>query len=196
MREFRDDQGRPWQLALTTAAAMRVRDNVKMMKDGEEKPFDIVDFSAIGDTMDVLRGQYITIAETLYFILLQQIEKKGITKDEFFDGLRGDAIDAATKVLEEELVDFFPERLRKVVRLLAAKAQEATEAGTAKMEQQLEKMSVTDLLAQSGTPSGSVPEYWESTPANGHSENSLKHAMHASRRTGGTRRTSSAKSTT
>lgn len=175
---------------------MRVRDNVKMMKDGEEKPFDIVDFSAIGDTMDVLRGQYITIAETLYFILLPQIEKKGISKDEFCDGLRGDAMDAATKVLEEELVDFFPERLRKVVRLLAAKATEATEAGTAKMEQQLENMSVTDLLEQSGTPSGSVPESWGSIPANGHSENSLKHAMHASRRNGGTRRTSSAKSTT
>ena len=196
MREFRDDQGRPWQLALTTAAAMRVRDNVKRVVDGEEKPFDIVDFSAIGDTMDVLRGQYITIAETLYFILLPQIEKKGMSKDDFCDGLRGDAIEAATLALEEELVDFFPERLRKVVRLLAAKAKEATQAGTEQMERQLEKMSVSDLLAQSGMPSGSVPASSASTPVNGHSDSSPKPATPASRRTGGTRPTSSAKCTT
>jgi len=69
MREFRDDQGRPWQVALTIAAAMRVRDNVTVDAEGQKVPFDIVDVASIATTMQVLRGQYTTIAETLNAIL-------------------------------------------------------------------------------------------------------------------------------
>jgi hypothetical protein len=162
MREFRDDQGRPWQVALTIAAAMRVKDNVTVDVDGQKVPFDIVDVSSIATTMQVLRGQYTTIAETLYAILCRQVEDKKLTKDDFFDGLRGDALDSAAKVLEQELIDFFPPRLRKTVSLLAAKMDEAT----------LELMERAEAsLAASGEQSGKPQESSASTPESGHSDN-------------------------
>jgi len=196
VREFRDDQGRPWQVALTTAAAMRVRDNVKRQVDGEDKPFDLVDFNAIGDTLDVLRGGYVTIAETLYWVLINQINQKGISKDDFFDGLRGDCMDEAARVLEEELVDFFPSRLRGVVQAVAAKGHEATDVQLRTMTDKINQLDPQKLLEQSGMPSGSVPASSASTPENGHSGSSSKPETPALSPTGGTRRTSSAKSTT
>jgi hypothetical protein len=179
MREFRDDQGRPWQVALTVAAAMRVRDNVKIIVDGEKQPFDMVDVAAIGSTMQVLRGQYTVIAETLYAILCKQVEDKKLTKDDFFDGLRGDAIDAGAKVLEAELIDFFPQRLRKMVSLIAAKIDEATAELMAKAEASIAAATMKDIIAGSGQPSGTVQEFSESTQENGHSSNSSQPAMAA-----------------
>jgi hypothetical protein len=173
MREFRDDQGRPWQVALTIAAAMRVRDNVTIDVEGQKVPFDIVDVSGISTTMQVLRGQYTTIAETLYAILCRQVEEKKLTKEEFFDGLRGDALDSAAKVLEQELIDFFPPRLRKMIGLLAAKMDEAT------AELSMQAATTSEILSGSGLQSGRQRESSESSPASGLSDNLLQPATAA-----------------
>ena len=96
MREFRDDQGRPWQVALTVASALRIRDNVTIdvvdEATGERKamPFDMVDAANISQTFQVLRSQYAKIGEILYALLTKQVETKGLSREDFLDGLRGD----------------------------------------------------------------------------------------------------------
>ena len=196
MREFRDDQGRPWQLALTVAAALRVKDNVKIEVEGKEQPFDIVDVSSIAQTMQVMRGQYTTLAEALYFILLPQTESKAVSKDSFLDGMRGDALDEAAKCLEQELVDFFPKRLRGLVALIAAKMDTTSDEAIQQFQAQLEKATTEDLLAQSGVQFGSVPESSASTPGIGPFANSSPPETPASKPIGGTRRKSFAKPST
>ena len=99
MREFRDDQGRPWQVALTVASALRVKDMVTIDvpdDDGIRRsiPFDLVDSGSIPQTFQILRTQYAKIGEVLYAILAKQIESKGLSKEDFLDGLRGDSLDA------------------------------------------------------------------------------------------------------
>lgn len=173
MREFRDDQGRPWQVALTVAAAVRVKDNVTVEIEGKKMPFDIVDVASISTTMQVLRGQYTTLAEALYYVLVAQVQAKGLTKEQFLDGLRGDALDAGAKALEAELIDFFPERLRRMVGLLAAKMDEASAELMAKAEKAMSEATVSDLLEASGTPSTRPQESLESIPESGLSESSL-----------------------
>lgn len=177
MREFKDEEGRPWRLALTVAAAMRVKDAVTVQIDGETKPFDLVDVSAIGTTMQVLRGQYTVIAETLYAILCRQCDEKKLSKDDFFDGLRGDSLDAAAKVLEAELIDFFPQRLRKMVSLIAAKIDEATAELLTKAEASIQQANMADIIPASGPLSGSVQESSASTPESGHSDSLSPPAM-------------------
>jgi hypothetical protein len=179
MREFRDDQGRPWQVALTVAAAMRVKDNVTVDIEGEKKPFDIVDVASISTTMQVLRGQYTTLAEALYFVLVAQVNAKGLTKEQFLDGLRGDALDAGAKALEAELIDFFPERLRRMVGLLAAKMDEASAELMEKAEKAMAEATMDDLLAASGMPSTKPQESSVATPESGPSESSSPHATAA-----------------
>ena len=177
MREFKDDEGRPWRLALTVASALRVKDMVSVDvtdEDGTRRtvPFDLVDAASISQTFQVLRTQYAKIGETLYAILVKQVAEKGLDKEAFLEGLRGDALDAGVKALEAELVDFFPPRLRKMIGLLAAKMDEVAGEMLTKAEAGLEAASAETLIAQSGTPSGRPQESSASTPASGPSGNS------------------------
>ena len=177
MREFKDDEGRPWRLALTVAAALRVKDMVTVEtvdEDGTRRtvPFDLVDAASISQTFQVLRTQYAKIGEVLYAILVKQVAEKGLDKEAFLEGLRGDALDAGVKALEAELVDFFPPRLRKMIGLLAAKMDEVANEMLGKAEAGLEAASVTTLMAASGESSGKPQESSASIPASGPSGNS------------------------
>lgn len=177
MREFKDDEGRPWRVALTIGSVLRVRDMVSVEVEGEDgkrqsQPFDMADAAQIATTFQVLRSQYAKVGEVLYAILVKQIEERKLSKDEFFDGLRGDSLEAATKVLEEELVDFFPPRLRKMVGLLAAKMSEVADEMLSKAETAMKAATAESLAEQSGTQSGKPPESLGSIPANGPSDNS------------------------
>ena len=172
MREFRDNEGRPWQVALTVASAARVRDLVRVVpprgEDGAvqpEKPLDLIDAAAVAETFQILRSNYAAIGETLYAILLPKIESKGLTREQFLDALSGESLDAGVRAIEEEIVDFFPARLRGMVGRLLAKMRELTEAVMTQVEADV------DALSLPGTSSGSAPASSEPTPESGPSDN-------------------------
>lgn len=171
MREFKDDEGRPWRLALTTSAVNRVRDNVTIEMDGEPRPFKIDNVAEFSTTIHVLRTQLTVLAETLYAVLCKQVEEKKLSKDEFLDGMRGEAWEVAGKALEEELIDFFPPRRRPLASLTAEAHQKNMEAvyeqAAAQMAAALDKV----IPMQSGTLFGKQPESSESTQESGHSDN-------------------------
>lgn len=189
MIEFRDDEGRPWRLALTIAAAMRVRDMVTVefpeadddgKATGKRKsvPFDIADISTIGQTFQVLRSQFVKVGEVLYAILCAQVDDKGLSKEQFLEGLRGDSLDAARAALESELADFFPQRLRRMVRLISAKMEAVSAEMLDHAEAQMESVTTETLAGErSGMRSGKPPESSASTPASGLSDNSPQPAM-------------------
>jgi len=189
--EIRDDEGRPWRLALTVAAAMRVRDMVRVevaTVDGDDDgkpatvrksvPFDIADVTAIGQTFQILRSQFVTVGEVLYAILSAQVDEKGLTKEQFLEGLRGDSLDAARAGLESELADFFPQRLRRMVRLLSAKMETVSAEMLDRAEAQMAGATAESLTAEpSGMRFGRPQESSEFTPASGLSDNSPQPAM-------------------
>jgi hypothetical protein len=185
MKEFRDDQGRPWMVAITVAAAERVRGlvTVDVTEDVEQSdgsvsrqtrkaPLDIIDTSSIANTLQILRSQYGTVGEVLYAICRKQCEDKKISREDFLDGLRGYAIEAGVKAIEEELVDFFPPRLRKMVGLLATKMDEVATQMLDQAEARMQAATAASLLEQSGTQSTRPPESSASTPESGRSETS------------------------
>jgi hypothetical protein len=185
MKEFRDDQGRPWMVAITVAAAERVRGlvTVDVTEDVEQSdgsvsrqtrkaPLDIIDTSSIANTLQILRSQYGTVGEVLYAICRKQCEDKKVSREDFLDGLRGDAIEAGVKAIEEELVDFFPPRLRKMVGLLATKMDEVATQMLDQAEARMQAATAASLLEQSGTQSTRPPESSASTQESGRSETS------------------------
>ena len=185
MKEFKDDQGRPWMVALTVAAADRVRglvtidvtDDVeqadgRIERQRRTEPFDMIDAGNISRTLEVLRSQYGKIGEILYAICRKQCDEKKLTKEDFLEGLKGDALEAGVKALEAELVDFFPPRLRRMVGLLVAKMDEMATELTAKAEAGLAAATVESLIGASGMQSMRQPESSASIPASGPSDNS------------------------
>ena len=185
MREFRDNEGRPWMVSLTVGSAERVRGMVSIdvtddveQPDGSLKrqtrraPFDLIDTANIAQTLQTLRNQYSTVGEVLYAICKKQADDKGVDRESFLDGLKGDSIESGVKAIEEELVDFFPPRLRKMVGLLAARMTELAADLTAKAEKGLQEATVEAMIEQSGIASTRLPASSESTPANGLSGNS------------------------
>jgi hypothetical protein len=182
MREFRDNEGRPWQVALTVASALRVRDTVTVDVDAEESqpdggtklvrrtvPFDLVDVATIHQTLTVLRTQFGKLGEVLYAIVFRQVDARGLTRDDFLDGLRGESLEHAAKALEAEVVDFFPLGLRQIVAKMAEKFDELS---ARVMTQAVEQMETLNVESLSGTPFGKPPESSASTPANGPTDNS------------------------
>ena len=171
MREFKDDEGRPWQIALTVGSALRVKQNVKVIVENKEVPFDIVDVQGLSVAMQVLRGNYTALAESLYYICIAQASSKNIDKDQFLDGMRGDCLEDAAKALEEELIDFFPPRLRKMISLLSSKMTEAQEELIDKAQKEMETINVAEL---SGMQSMNAQESSDATQQSGLTENSLQ----------------------
>lgn len=169
MREFRDDQGRPWHVSLTVSSAARVRDLVRVVPPPrtadepaptEPVPFDLIDAGEIARTFQVLRSNFAAVGETLYALLIPQIDEKGLTREQFLDGLRGESLEAGGLAIEEEIIGFFPPRLRGVVSSLAARMTELTAEVTRQAEAAL----------TSGGSSTSAPGSSESTPESGPSE--------------------------
>ena len=133
MKEFRDDKGRPWYVSLTVSSAARVKDLVRVVlppKTADEPApteavaFDLIDAGEIARTFQVLRSNFPALGETLYAILLPAIEKAGLTKEEFLDSLRGESLEQGGLAVEEELVAFFPPRLRSAIAALSARMKE------------------------------------------------------------------------
>jgi hypothetical protein len=169
MREFRDNEGRPWRVSLTVASAARVRDLVRVVlppkgegdpAPSEPVPFDLVDAGEIPRTFQVLRSNFAAVGETLYALLIPQIDEKGLSREQFLDGLRGESLEAGGLAIEEEIIGFFPPRLRGVVSSLAARMTELAEEVTRQAEAAL----------TSGGSSTSAPGSSESTPESGPSE--------------------------
>jgi hypothetical protein len=170
MREFRDDQGRPWHVALTVSSAARVKDLVRVVlppKSADEPvpteavPFDLIDAGEIARTFQVLRSNFSALGETLAALLLPQIIQKGLTKEEFLDALRGESLEQGGLAVEEELVGFFPPRLRGVVTSLSARMTELADEVTKQAE---------EALRTPGPSSGSVPALPDSIPTTAPSE--------------------------
>jgi hypothetical protein len=173
-REFRDDQGRPWLVSINVEAAKRVKASVKVAGEGgKEVPFDMLDTATINQTITVLRSQFIVVGEVLCALLEKQLTDRGITHDQFLEGLRGDALDEARKVVEEEWIDFFPKPLRVMVGLMARKMSEVQQTMMDHAKGQLENVTVEALIEQSGAQSTKLPGSSESTPQTGHIENSV-----------------------
>ena len=167
MREFKDEEGRPWRVALTCSSVGRVRDQVVVDVDDQKKLFKIDDVATLDATLRILETQPMVLAESLYAILCKQIEEKGLTKEQFFDGLRGDALDAAMKVLVEELVDFFPQRHRPLAQLtVEAHGMLMGSVFTGAVAQLREAIS-QKILMPSGMPFGKPQESSEFTQASG-----------------------------
>ena len=143
MKAFNDSKGNPWLIDITVSALRRIKALADM---------DLGDFTAIvsGDLLKRLAADPVLLADVLYAALMPEAEKRGMTKDDFCDLIRGDAIEDATRALLESLADFFPKAQGAVLRQILAIASSETKKA---MED-----AAADLAALSGGQSTDARE--------------------------------------
>jgi len=148
MKTFQDNAGRQWTVTLNVAALKRVRamtsvDLFNVVTLDENKKPDI-------SLLERLSEDPILLVDVLYAACKPEADAQKVTDEQFGAAMAGDAIEHATNALLEELVDFFPDPKRKVLRKILAANRRFGETMKKKVEAELTGMDakIDQALAQ------------------------------------------------
>ena len=122
MKTFTDAAGREWSLSITINAVkvLRTKCDVDLVADN------------LGETLQKLGADPVALCDCLFHLCDEQIEKAGITPEQFGEGLAGDAIDRATDAFLDALVEFTPKKKRPILRGVLDKMFEAEDLAITK----------------------------------------------------------------
>lgn len=116
MKCFKDNQGRSWTIAVNVAAVKRVRSLLDV------NLLDVVRLDANNnpnvDLLEQLASDPVLLCDVIYCICKPDADAQNISDEDFGRAMGGDVIERATTALLEELIDFFPEAKRLVLRKL------------------------------------------------------------------------------
>lgn len=160
MRNFKDENGKPWTLSINVGTVKKVRGLAKV---------DLLDLRD-GNLFNELAADPVKLGDVLWVLCEDEAKAAGIDESAFGQALAGDALEAATSALLEEIVDFFPKPQRDLLRKALAKGKEMQERSMKRAMAQVDK-----ALAEwqeddepSGNSSTNAPESSESTQTPGH----------------------------
>ena len=126
MRLFRDAEKREWSITV----------NVRAVKAMRSVGVDIMDDR--GEGILALSSDVVKMCDCIWTLCKLQAEQRGITEDQFFDAMSGDALDAAASAMVDAIIDFFPSARRDLMRRANEKAvamqQKALELAGAKID--------------------------------------------------------------
>ena len=166
MRSFKDNQGRQWSVEINVTAIKRVRGLT-----GEDL-MQVIE----GTLIEKLIRDPVLLCDVVYAICKPEADSRSISDEEFGKAMAGDAIEAATTAVLEELVGFCPSprdranlgRVLQATNRVLDKARDLTEKRiqTLTSESELDKL-VNRMVPEPLTPgslSTSAPEPSASTP--------------------------------
>ncbi len=106
MQTFNDNTGRTWSLTINVDAIKRVRGllDVDLMH------------AVDGKLLERLVTDPVMLCDVVYALCKPEADPRKVSDEDFGRAMAGDAIDAATTALLEELVGFFPQAKRQVLR--------------------------------------------------------------------------------
>lgn len=153
MRSFADSKKRTWELAIHVASIKRVR------------ALTGTDLLAIADgkLLERLISDAVLLGDVLWALVKPQAELQGVTDEDFGGALAGDAVEEATKVFLEELVDFFPQSRRALLKRALTALRDFEEKTISVVGLELDK-ALAKVAATLGASSGSSLESPGSIP--------------------------------
>lgn len=163
MRQFKDNAGRTWTVDINVATLKRVRGltGVDLMQVIE------------GTLIEKFIRDPVLLCDVVYAVCKPEADSAKVSDEEFGKAMAGDAIEAATGALLDELISFCPSprdranlgRVLQATNRVMEKARDVTEKRieTLTSEGELDKL-VNRLLETSGSSSTSAPELSASTP--------------------------------
>jgi hypothetical protein len=159
MKTFNDNAGRTWTVTINVDAIKRVKSllSVNLLEAVE------------GKLLERLVSDPVLLCDVIYAVCKPEADAKGVSDEDFGRSMAGDAIDLATTALLEELVDFFPQQRRRLLRKALEKLRKLESMALTAAETRLDspelERQMQELLAPSkvegsgiGGSSGSLPE--------------------------------------
>ena len=159
MQNFKDRDGREWQVVLNVFQMKRVRaalgvdliNVIELDKDGQVRV----------DMIDRIANDPCLLVDILWVLVQDQARTLNVTDEQFGTALAGDAIEAATKAFLDELVDFCPGAkrlfLQKAVGLARKFGGEWNETLREALEDpELEKRVRESMSSSTSSPASSV----------------------------------------
>jgi hypothetical protein len=154
MRQFTDEQGRVWDVAIDVTTLRAVRDAAKL-----NLALVVTDD---GETFSRLADDPITLADVLAVICRRQMDERKLSMADFERLLTGEVLDAASLAVLEEVAGFFgPAKRAALERMMAADRQWRERQLTAPSDPPPPDAPPSD----SSTASTSLPASSASTPA-------------------------------
>jgi hypothetical protein len=167
MRVYKDNAGRTWSISINVDAAKRLRDF----------GFDLNKFTE-GDAamINSLADDPVRMVDVLFVVVKPEADALKITDEDFGRSMGGDSLDAALTALMGEIIDFFPSRLRGILKAAWAKVETGRGVAFDRAMVRLEKLDIAKAINQaadkaeaeadaSGNSSTSLPDVLGSTPA-------------------------------
>ena len=114
MHRFTDNAGRTWVVGITVDSIKRVRALTGL---------DLLQ-AIDGKMLETLLADPIKLCDCLYACCKPQADEASISDEDFGRAMAGDALEQGTTALLEDLVDFFPQRRRDLLRGALAKLRE------------------------------------------------------------------------
>ncbi len=114
MHTFTDTENRQWEIAINVTAIKRVKGTLEL---------DLLK-AVEGDLFVRLANDPCLLCDLLFVLCQEQAKEQGVTDEQFGAALGGDALDAATTALLEELVDFFPKGKRGALKKILDKVKQ------------------------------------------------------------------------
>ncbi len=143
MARFTDAKGKDWVISITVNTIRKVK-----AKTGED-----LSRAVEGDFLKRIGGDACLLGSILWALVEDKAE--GLTEDEFYDALAGDALEAAASAFVEALIDFFPQPRRSLLLKAHTAGKKAQEKAMEIATQQMDEV-LADLSGKSSTNS---PEF-------------------------------------
>lgn len=163
MRSFRDNQGRQWSVEINVTAIKRVRGLT-----GEDL-MQVIE----GTLIEKLIRDPVLLCDVVYAICKPEADSRSITDEDFGKAMAGDAIEAATTAVLEELVGFCPSprdranlgRVLQATRKVMDRARDLVEKklDSGELDRLADRLLSGEATA--GSSPISAPESSASTPA-------------------------------
>jgi hypothetical protein len=163
MQTFKDNAGRTWTVDINVATLKRVRGLT-----GEDL-MQVIE----GTLIEKLIRDPVLLCDVVYAICKPEADSRSVSDDEFGKAMAGDAIEAATTAVLEELVDFCPSprdranlgRVLQATRKVMDRARDLVEKklDSGELDRLADRLLSGEATA--GSSSISAPESSASTPA-------------------------------
>lgn len=166
MHSFKDNQGRQWSVEINVTAIKRVRGLT-----GEDL-MQVIE----GTLIEKLIRDPVLLCDVVYAICKPEADTRSVSDEEFGKAMAGDAIEAATTAVLEELVGFCPSprdranlgRVLQATRKVMDRARDVVEKklNSGELDRLADRLlAEASPGATAGSSSTSAPESSASTPA-------------------------------